>query len=64
MQEVKSDFKTPPPPVASLQFWSWYLLPADLADGGGKHELPPKVAKVDGDVLMGDQCVCMCVDSS
>lgn len=47
MQEAKSDFKAPPP------FWSWYLLPAGLADGGGKHELPPKFAKVDGEVHIG-----------
>lgn len=42
------------------QFWSWYLLPAGLADGGGKHELPPKVVEVDGEVHMGDLCVYLC----
>jgi len=36
-------------------FRSWYLLlPAGLADGGGKHELPPKVVEVDGEEHMGN----------
>jgi len=38
-------------------FRSWYLLlPAGLADGGGKHELPPKVVEVDGEEHMGNLC--------